>query len=189
MRLGMVTAPVSPISCRERQCSDGKLIDLYQIYFRAEEIKTGWVLLITELNNFTTNQPVFPSLISPAALCRPCRKEGALLQFCDTESQGGADIECPKLLPQVIQGRAYLTPQEPFGFGLPLGLFMFPPSPRYVTSKHQPNTSLGTKWGGYRPCSFELGSNLIGISWLLVNCVFWSVREIPAAIMSISNHN
>lgn len=189
MRLGMVTAPVSRISCRKRQCSDRAHLDLYRIYFRAEDTKAEWVLLITELIHFTTSQPVFPSLISPAALGRPCRKKGALLQFCNRESQGGADIECPKLLSQVIQDQAYLTPQEPCGFGLPLGLFMFPPSPRYVTSKHQPNTSLGTKWGHYWPCSFEPGSRLIGISWLLVNCVFWSVREIPAAIMSISNHN
>lgn len=39
-----------------------------------------------------------------------------MLQVCDKESQGGADIEFAKLLPQVIQDWAYLTPLGAFWF-------------------------------------------------------------------------
>lgn len=113
----------SLISCRQRQCSHGASLDLCRIYLRAGDIKAEWILLIPELIHFTKfrqvslfSLPLFPQLQSAGCAERTVQECTIMLQVCDKESQGGADIEFAKLLPQVIQDWAYLTPLGAFGF-------------------------------------------------------------------------
>lgn len=87
MRLGMVPAPLFSSASLQLQ---GETKLRWTTPWSLPNIFQSWGYKgrtnapdprIDSFHKIQTSQPIFPSLISPVAICRPCRKEGALLCY------------------------------------------------------------------------------------------------------------